>query len=387
MSDAHSALERIGPGLALLAAILGLLAAAAQAASAQSEIVLYSFTGGADGAYPCAALVRDTKGNLYSTTWVGGADDQGTVFEVTPSGTERVLHSFAAGADGAEPCAALVRDTEGNLYGTTYLGGFFGGTVFKVTPTGTETVLYSFAGEPDGANPYAALVDDTEGNLYGTTIFGGVSDYGTVFELTPTGEEKVLYSFGGAHGENSYAALLQDGQGNLYGTTYFGGAHGHGTVFEVTRTGTEKVLHSFAAGADGAGPFAGLVRDTAGNLYGTTIFGGTSGHGTVFKITPTGEEKVLHSFGAEPDGANPYALLVLDEQGNLYGTTYAGGAHGQGTVFEVTKTGTEKVLYSFGGTHGANPYAALVRDTQGNLYGTTYAGGAHGQGTVFKLTP
>jgi len=373
--------------LALLAAILGLLAIAAQPASAQSEIVLYSFTGGADGANPCAALIRDTEGNLYGTTWVGGADGQGTVFEVTPTGTERVLHSFAANADGAEPCAALVRDAEGNLYGTTYLGGFFGGTVFKVAPTGTETVLYSFAGEPDGANPYAALVQDGQGNLDGTTIFGGVSDYGTVFELTPTGAQKVLYNFGGAHGENPYAALALDGQGNFYGTTYFGGAHGHGTVFEVTRIGTEKVLHSFAAGADGAGPFAGLVRDTAGTLYGTTIFGGVSGHGTVFEITPTGAEKVLYSFGGELDGANPYAALVLDGHGNLYGTTYAGGAHGQGTVFEVTKTGTERVLYNFGGTHGANPYAALVRDTQGNLYGTTYAGGAHGQGTVFKLAP
>jgi len=286
MSDAHSALKRIGPALALLAAILGLLAIAAQPASAQSEIVLYSFTGGADGANPCAALIRDTEGNLYGTTWVGGADGQGTVFEVTPTGTERVLHSFAANADGAEPCAALVRDAEGNLYGTTYLGGFFGGTVFKVAPTGTETVLYSFAGEPDGANPYAALVQDGQGNLDGTTIFGGVS-----------------------------------------------------------------------------------------------------GHGTVFEITPTGAEKVLYSFGGELDGANPYAALVLDGHGNLYGTTYAGGAHGQGTVFEVTKTGTERVLYNFGGTHGANPYAALVRDTQGNLYGTTYAGGAHGQGTVFKLAP
>src|SRR5271157_3231541 len=250
--------------------------------------------------------------------------------------------------------------------------------------TYTESVLHSFPGSPDGANPYAGLVRDAQGNLYGTTVNGGAQAKGTVFKVDATGNETVLYSFTGAGGDgaNPEAGLVPDAQGNLYGTTYAGGASNAGTVFKVDTTGNETVLYSFTgAGGDGAGPTGLLVRDAQGNLYGTTVFGGASGKGTVFKADATGNETVLYSFtGAGGDGANPEAGLVPDAQGNLYGTTDAGGASNAGTVFKVDTTGNETVLYSFTGAggDGAGPTGLLVRDAQGNLYGTTVFGGASG---------
>ncbi len=359
-----------------------------------TEQVLHSFTGGTDGAYPEAGLVRDAAGNLYGTTAHGGAYGYGTVFRVSASGTETVLHSFTYnGTDGVDPEAGLVRDTAGNLYGTTAQGGAYTyGTVFEVSASGTETVLHSFTGGADGASPYAGLVRDAAGNLYGTTVSGGAYNYGTVFEVSASGTETVLHSFtGGTDGRNPGAGLVRDAAGNLYGTTAYGGSYSNGTVFEVSASGTETVLHSFTGGTDGAYPGEGgpgLVRDAAGNLYGTTGEGGAYNYGTVFEVSASGAETVLYSFTGGAYGEYPAAGLVRDAAGNLYGTTVDSGIGAFGTVFEVSASGTETVLHSFtGGTDGASPRAGLVRDAAGNLYGTTVDGGAYTYGTVFEVTP
>jgi len=314
--------------------------------------------------------------------------------------TETVLYSFAAEPASTNP-NGLVRDTKGNLYGTTYGegNGTSCGIVFKITPAGTETVLHSFTGGTDGCGPFfGSLVRDSEGNLYGATSSGGSTacggyGCGTVFKVTAKGAENVLYAFtGGTDGDFPIAGLVRDKEGNLYGTTDLGGTSGCGTVFELTATGTETVLHSFTAGADGAYPYTGgLIRDEKGNLYGTTWYGGAasacgdSGCGTVFEVTPTGTETVLFIFSGV-DGVAPNGL-VRDAEGNLYGTT-SGGGLGSGTVFELTKKGAETTLYSFtGAPDGATPFVGLVRDPEGNLYGTTVDGGALGHGTVFEVTP
>jgi len=311
---------------------------------------------------------------------------------VVATPTETVLYPFAGGTDGAHP-AGLVLGADGNLYGITVNGGTSNdGTVFKITPAGTESVLYSFAGGMDGTYP-AGLVLGASGNLYGTTNGGGASNDGTVFKITPAGTESVLYSFaGGTDGAHPGAGLVLGANGDLYGTTIVGGASNDGTVFRITSAGTESVLYSFAGGTDGAHPRAGLVMDASGNLYGTTNKGGTSNDGTVFKITPAGTKSVLHSFAGGTDGAHPYAGLVLGANGDLYGTTNGGETSGLGTVFKITPDGTESVLHSFNlspgeRTDGAFPASRLVLGAGGNLYGTTIAGGASGRGTVFKITP
>jgi len=258
----------------------------------------------------------------------------------------------------------------------------------------TYSILHTFTGPPDGSEPHAGLVRDAAGNLYGTTYYGGVSGYGAVFMLDMTNHEMVLHSFTGApDGATPIGGLFRDAAGNLYGTTSYGGVSGYGTLFKVDPTGMETVLYSFTGGTDGDGPFAGLIQDAAGNLYGTTFGGGASGYGTVFKLDTTGRETLLHSFAGYPtDGGNPTACLVMDSAGNLYGTTFGGGTYGNGTVFKVDPTGMETVLYSFtGGTDGSGPSAGLAQDAAGNFYGTTYYGGnltlcsGSGCGTVFKL--
>jgi len=357
-------------------------------ARAQTYRMLHSFVGpAADGANPYADLIRDSSGNLYGTTGYGGASGAGTVFEIAKSGANTVLYSFTGGNDGANPFAGLVLES-GVLYGATYNGGASGyGVVFKLE-RGKESVLYSFTGAADGANPYAGLVSDSKGNLYGTTASGGASGYGVVFKIGKNGGETVLYSFtGGADGANPYGGLMRTSSGNLYGTTYNGGTSDYGTVFEVDKN-TETVLYSFAGGVDGANPYAGLVSDSEGNLYGTASHAGASDAGAVFKIDKAGAETVLYSFTGGADGGFPYGGLVRNSAGNLYGTTFSGGASQGGVVFEVNKAGEETVLYSFTGqADGGSPFAGLVQDSSGNLYGTTFLGGASGYGVAFKLKP
>jgi uncharacterized repeat protein (TIGR03803 family) len=357
----------------------------------------------------------DAAGNLYGTTLNGGtASGSGVVFKLAPDGTQTVLYSFcpqSSCADGAMPRASLLMDAPGNLYGTTFGGGAqLSGVVFKLAPDGTETVLYSFcpqSGCADGAQPAAGLIMDAAGNLYGTTLNGGIgSGSGVVFKLAPDGTETVLYSFCSqancTDGQGPQAGLLMDAAGNLYGTTVAGGT-GFGVVFKLAPDGTETVLYSFCSQAnctDGFQPFAGLIMDAAGNLYGTTARGGT-GFGVVFKLAPDGTETVLYSFCSQAncaDGAQPVAGLIMDAAGNLYGTTLSGGTSDQGVkldggvVFALAPDGTETVLHTFcspGGncTDGARP-GGLIMDAAGNLDGTTAQGGiAPGSGVVFALTP
>jgi len=429
MFQTHFLSKSIALRLLLLAAVLGLLAAATPVL-AQTETVLYSFCGKylcADGANPSGGLTMDAYGNLYGTTAYGGKvggvcgsnGGCGTVFKVTPDGTESVLHDFYFQAppsirpkwvaDGVSPEAGVIMDEEGNLYGTTVVGGYFPchgrcGTVFEVTPSGSEKVLYGFTYTPDGWYPLADLIMDGRGNLYGTTAYGGNGtgcengDFqcGTVFKVTPNGTETLLHSFTGPpDGDLPEGALVMDAQGNLYGTTNQGGTSegcsffGCGTVFKLTPTGEETVLYSFTGGTDGGTLYEGLAIDTQGNLYGTAAYYGAYGGGTLFKITPSGAFSVLYSFGGySGDGWSPGGPLILDAQGNLYGTTTEGGTHFWGTVFKLAPDGTETVLYSFNGQpDGENPLAGLVMDAQHNLYGTTPSGGAYGFGAVFKLTP
>jgi uncharacterized repeat protein (TIGR03803 family) len=424
----------LASGLLTAALVAALMFGGAALAAAQEE-VLHSFGKGMDGRFPEAGLTIDSKGNLYGATGEGGADGGGMVFELTPKAgggwTEKVLHNFPSDdKDGAYPLASLVFDTAGNLYGTTEYGGSeASGTVFELTPEAggkwTEKVLHSFnENGTDGYNPQqASLILDAAGNLYGTTPFGGplggCSDLGcgTVFELTHKAggkwTEKVLHSFhdNGKDGYDPEARLILDTAGNVYGTTtYGGGASTYGTVFELTpKAGgrwAEKVLHRFDYnGKDGVNPYAGLILDTAGNLYGTTGGGGAYTYGTVFELTHKAggkwTEKVLHNFNDNgKDGYLPAASLIFDSAGNLYSTTNVGGASGAGcggegcgTVFELTpKAGgrwTEKVLHSFSdnGKDGVSPYAGLIFDAAGNLYGTTYFGGASGVGTAFEIKP
>jgi uncharacterized repeat protein (TIGR03803 family) len=327
--------------------------------------VLHSFGKGVDGQTPLASLIFDTSGNLYGTTSAGGRYNVGcdygcgTVFELTPGSNgkwmEKVLHNFGKGVDGWSPLAGLTFDTAGNLYGTTYHGGPSNeGIVFQLKPnansTWIENVLLNFNGK-NGAYPAAGLISDANGSLYGTTAGGGPCSCGTVFELTPTKNgrwaEKILFRFtGGNDGVSPNASLIFDATGNLYGTTTFGGLDSEGTVFELTPGSNgkwvEKLLHSFTNnGHGGYNPYAALILDTAGCLYGTTYWGGDRGNnGTVFRLAPSRggrwTEKVLHNFRGGSDGQLPWAGLVFDRVGNLFGTTYGGGAHSGGTVFEIT---------------------------------------------------
>jgi uncharacterized repeat protein (TIGR03803 family) len=345
-------------------AAFGLLASAA---TAHAEVtVLYAFKGGRDGAYPHSRLIRDTAGNLYGTT--GDAGTKGTVFKLEPGGRKKILHVFTGrDGDGAGPYGGLIEDGEGSLYGTTQGGGAYReGTVFKLAPDGTETVFYSFCSRGncvDGANPSAGLLRDKKGNLYGTTGYGG-----------------------GTGCENGF---------------------GCGTVFKLAPDGTETVLHTFVGGSDGSLPRERLIQDEKGNLYSTTSLGGGGnckfgyferGCGTVFEIAPDGTETVLHAFRGHKDGSYPSGVL-RDKTGNLYGATGDGGgyrcrpSHGCGTVFKLAPDGTETVLHAFaGGKDGAFPND-LIRDKEGNLYGTTGEGGGgdchpqHGCGTVFEIAP
>ena len=378
-----------------LVAAMGLI----PSTEAQTYSLLYAFQQKGDGGSPQAGLFRSVGGDFYGTTFLGGDPtcSCGTLFKLSSNGAFTVLYVFT-GADGANPAASLIADENGNLYGTASQGGSgrpSEGTLFKLASPAkeggnwTETVLHTFRGGVDGANPYAPLIRDHSGNLYGTTLSGGVFRQGTVFKLDAAGKETRLHSFAGApDGAHPYAGLIMDGSGNIYGTTMLGGAFDRGTVFESDATGKERVLYSFSGQADGAYPNAGLILDRAGNLYGTANEGGDAAqHGTVFKLDKRGALTVLYTF-ARRDGSSPDAGLILDESGNLYGTTTQGGDRdNNGTVFKLDKTGGLTILHTFtAGPGGAYPYAGLIRDPAGNLYGTAVGVGPSGHGVAFKIT-
>ena len=353
---------------------------------------------------PEGAVIIDSAGNLYFTA-SGGFVSFGNVLELNTAGKINVLYSFTnGGLNGSLPLGGLVRDSAGTLYGTTLDGGdsFAScnpscGVIYKLDTAGIETVLYSFTGGSDGAFPHAGLVRDQAGNLYGTASNGGMHNStcdpagcGVVFKLDSAGAYSVLYSFtGGNDGGVPLAALILDSSGNLYGTASLGGnltctgSSSCGVVFAIDSANKYTVLYSFAGGAQGFSPESSLVRDGAGNLYGSTYYGGDLscnngiGCGTAFKLDTSGNLTTLHRFAGEPDGAFPTGLL-RDESGNLYGMTTIGGGGctlpGCGTVFKLGPSRNETILYSFKGPlnhDGSHPVAALIMDEAGNLYGTT----------------
>jgi uncharacterized repeat protein (TIGR03803 family) len=367
-------------------------------AQARSYKVLYSFTNDfAAGEHPSSSLVRDPEGNLYGIA-LGGTFGRGIVFELSSAGIEQVLYNFkGSDGDGDVPDSMSFRDSAGNLFGTTFQGGAYSfGTVFKLDPQGRETIVYNLCPKTPctkGAYP-GGVIPVKNGSIYGITYAGGnyscnLTGCGTVFRIGPKGFYTLLHAFGGGgpDGQSPNAGLVLDASNNAYGTTQYGGAYGRGTVFKVTSSGNETVEYNFDGAANGAYPNGGLVRDTGGNLYGTTFQGGAYNYGTIFKITALGQFTVLYSFPGGPSGANPYASLNLDQQGNIYGTTYSGGSQNFGTIFKLDASGNETVLHNFPKEgQGVHP-SGLIIDASGNLYGTTYQGGKYNYGSVFELVP
>jgi uncharacterized repeat protein (TIGR03803 family) len=394
---AWDGISKMCPGAAsaalALVLVLVLGVATTQPAQAQTFTLLHSFTGSPDGAAAYAPLIRDAAGNLYSTTEGGGAYGYGTVFKASKSGKVTVLYSFTGGSDGANPFVGLLRDKAGNLYGTTAYGGASSvGTVFKLSKSGKETVLHSFAGgTADGCYPFGGLLRDAAGNFYGTTEVCGASGVGTVFKLSEKGVLTLLHSFAGGSSDGEYPSfttLLMDKTGNIYGVAEQGGTYNLGVAYKLSKSGKLTVLHSFAGGStDGCDVFGTPVRDSKGNLYGTANACGSSEVGIVWKVSPKGTETILHSFaGGASDGEEPIAGLIADAKGNLYGDTYQGGPANLGTVYKLDEKGTLTLLHTFSGSDGSYPYSGLLRDATGTLYGTTLYGGSDDFGTVWKLT-
>lgn len=397
--------------------VLLLCVATAIVSPAQTFTVITDFDGthGANpGVLGAMRLIQGLDGNLYGTTFNGGANSDGVLFKVA-GGTLTAPHSFSGmPPEGDFPVGGLVLATNGNFYGTTSGGGTDSlGTVFKVTPKGvlkTLKTLHSFSGT-DGDEVWAPLIQATDGKFYGTALGGGTSGEGTVFKITAAGALATVHNFagGGADGAFPVAPLVQGTDGNFYGTSLQGGTNsGAGTVFKMTPAGVVAVLHSFAVGgdfSDGGQPRGGLVQGLDGNFYGTTSLGGSpgGGGGTIFQITPAGVFTKLHTFAGYPgDGAVPYDGLVLGSDGNFYGTTFNGGslaaACNCGAIFRISPGGTFTMLYSFTNTtDGRNPFGGVVQATDGNFYGATVAGGSntnakcvydatHTCGTVFSLS-
>src|SRR6185437_10047295 len=375
--------------------------------------VLHDFAGAPnDGAGPAAAVTPAGDGSYYGTTSWGGNGSScdsncGVVFKLAPDGSETVLYNFAGGANGSYSIN-VIPDEQGNLYGITVYGGdmdcdsgFGCGVVFELTPDGTETVLHTFSG--DDESPSGPLIRDADGNLYGTTYSGDINvcseehHCGTVFKLAPDGTYTRLHNFvGGAGGVAPNGVLIRDRAGNLYGEALNGGFNNHGVIFKLKPDGTYIVLYAFMGGADGWLPEGGLVGDQDGNFYGTTYSGGlavcgkNSNCGTVFKLAPNGTHTVLYTFKGGSDGVHPQSALYRSPQTSaLYGTTLSGGKKGCntscGTVFVVRPDGSEQVLHRFDGNDGANPIANLVKGQGSQLIGTTWFGGANNDGVIYSL--
>jgi uncharacterized repeat protein (TIGR03803 family) len=397
------------------------------AAHAQTFQTLYSFFGAPDGAEPFQSNLILVSGALLGTTGIGGTFNAGAVFKLTGTGRESVLYSFSGGADGNQPSSGLIRDSKGNLYGTTFFGGNTNcvlnsnypagcGTVYKLDSANHFSVLYTFQGRADGAWPQG-LVQDSAGNLYGVTFYGGDLNCpllpglgcGVVFKISSTGVFSLLYTFrGGTDGAVPEGFLTLHGAA-VYGATQGGGVtancggFGCGVLFAVsTTTGTEKPLFAFTGGSDGGGPMSQVLFDKVGNLYGTAFSGGNAacsnngsvGCGVLFQLSPSGAQTVLHTFqGAPNDGANPTWGLTLDASGNTFGTTIYGGNANLGTVFEFSSIGRVSSVHSFTGPDGQYPQSGLLDLGKTGLFSNTVQGGnlscnsPNGCGTVFRIVP
>jgi uncharacterized repeat protein (TIGR03803 family) len=388
----------------VFAIIASTLTMGATPAAAQGERVLYSST----GPNPQAAVSFNGEGDIF---WTANT----LVNELTPGLRGEWAYSTPYTSDNnSDPEGTVIFDSAGNLYGVAGPFTRNDGYIFELTPSAgggwTEQTIYTFPPTgAQGSSPYVGMTFDIDGNLYGTTAYGGAygSQYsgGTVFELTPEPgggwKHQILHSFGGGlDGSTPWTSLIFDSAGDLYGATRLGGAYTQGTVFRLTRQPgggwRANILHSFGKNRDGKSPINNLALDAAGNLYGTTLEGGTHGLGTAFELIPqadgTWSEEVLHNFSGS-DGNSPYSGLTRYSSGNLYGTTFLGGAHNAGVVFQLIPQGNgtwaERVLHSFSGMagDGANPLAGLIFGPSGNLYGTTSAGGANGEGIVYEIAP
>jgi uncharacterized repeat protein (TIGR03803 family) len=384
-------------------------------ACAQTYQVLYSFAGGTDGASASGSLVSDSAHNLYGTTLSGGDTNClppygcGTVFKLTQAGVEAPLVIFHGTTNGQGPNAGVIH-VGSTLYGSTQFGGpANAGTVFDISPSGTQSILYNFQGGADGADAFGGVVRDSAGNLYGTTYVGGnfnntycsQNGCGTVYKVDALGNHTILHTFTGPEGALPLEGLVRDSAGNLYGTASGGGTGscdiGCGVVYKIDAAGNYTVLHNFLVGTtDGVGPASNLTMDQAGNLYGTASAGGAYSYGIIYKLSSAGVFNILHSFNGKAGGSMPETGVIRDNAGNLYGTTNAGGTlgcsyykNGCGVVFRLTAKGQFTVLHSFTSTpDGANPtWGSLFRDASGNIYGVTPNGGANGYGVVFKITP
>ena len=382
-------------------------AATALNSPAQTLTVLHNFAG-PDGGNPTVGLVLATDGNFYGTTSTGGNNgtNAGTAFRITTSGTLTTLYNFCQQqycGDGAQPMQ-IIQGRDGNFYGVTISGanGETGGVIFKLTPSGSESVPAKFcnptygcgSGPQVGSHP-TSLMQANDGNFYGVTSDAGLYSTGGLWQLVANGGAFTsLYIFSSTYGVNPSVTLVQGADGQLYGVAYYGGnglpdcASSCGTVFKLTLSGNPTLLHSFCLQTnctDGAEPTAALVRGSDGNFYGTTSAGGANYAGVIFKVTPNGTYTILHSFAAAGEGNSVVAPMIQASDGNFYGTSNGGGAHGLGTIFEISPSGDFTTLYNFQGSDGANPQGALVEDGSGIFYGTTYAGGANNYGTVFKF--
>jgi uncharacterized repeat protein (TIGR03803 family) len=404
----HRKAKLILKGNVFLTAIFVLaLAVTMPSAQAQTFHVLHEFNGGDDGAHPQGGLVRDAAGNLYGMTISGGVE--GVVYKIDAAKKETVIFTFQ-GNNGEGIDAALIQDQAGNLYGIAD-GGPGAGMVFKLSQEGVETQLFDFQGglgirKPQV--PVGGILMDQSGSIFGATYFGGHGNCqfscGSLFRLDTADKLHVLHNFsGGSDGSRPFGPLVQDAEGNLYGVAQQGGnlscpgfpseefqERGCGTVFKISKSNVLTVLHAFAGGSAGAIPASGLLLDAAGNIYGTTIVGGTSDLGTVFKISKDGTYTVLHRFNGA-DGSRPNGSLVADSAGNLYGTTQWNGAETLGRVFKLSTTGKLKVLHRFtGGKDGATPTSGVILDEKGNIYGTASKNFLIQQvqgGNVFEITP
>jgi uncharacterized repeat protein (TIGR03803 family) len=368
----------------------GLLIWAMLLASVSSGAVttLYSFTNKFDGSQPYAGLVLGNDGNFYGTCFDGGSNGFGSIFKISSSGAFTPLHSFSF-IDGETPTAGLTLGADGNFYGTTFGGGTNDyGTVFQISSNGVFASLYSFTNGIDGANPYAGLAQGGNGAFYGTTSGGGVNNNGVFFQITSAGAFTPLYYFNNGTDGSQPRATLTSANGVFYGTTYAGGSDGKGVVFGITADGAISPLHSFNGGSDGANPVGQLTQGTNGIFYGTAYAGGSNGFGTVFQITTGGSFGPLYSFTGGSDGGSPAAGLSQGTDGNFYGTTYGGGPDGDGGIFKITPQGALTPLYLFtGGNDGSSSMAMLVQGIDGDFYGTTQFGGVDDDGVVFKINP